>query len=216
MPFPFVIATIAIIVIAFLIRMQFPKMFAPLFIYSFMGIAEACLFGLWIALIHLRTIDDSRLGTYLKLAAIVICFIYCAINILAFFFYLCIIRKDRKYRVWEKQDNLCASLAITFVALLISFRFGVLKYSKLAHSQKFSATVASDSKISHYNLFAYVSIGIISVPAIVVSAWISYLQTTMNYLFFTSMEVTVFCIIMIIVSILQSLTPKGYVVENKA
>ena len=59
------------------------------------------------------------------------------------------------------------------------------------------------------------SIGIICVPAIVVSGWISYLQTTMNYLFFTSMEVTVFSIIMIIISILQSFTPKGYVMENK-
>ena len=215
MPFPFVIASIVIIVLAFLIRLQFPKMFAPLFIYSFMGIAEAGLLALWIALIYFKTIEDSKLGEYLGLAALVLCLTYCCLNVLGFFLFLFLVRRDRKYRVWEKQDNLCSSITITVVALLVSFRFGLLKYSKLGNLQRFSATLAADSKITHENILAYLSIGIISVPAIAISGWISYLQVTMNYLFFTSMEVTILSIMMVIISILQTFTPKGYVMENK-
>lgn len=148
-PFPFVIATIIIIILAFLIRMQFPKMFAPLFIYSFMGIAEVGLLALWIALIYTRGISETKLGTYLKLAATALCIIYLGMNLLGFFLYLKIIRSDNKFRVWEMQDNRCASIAVTILALLFSFRFSLLKYSKLGHLQKFSATLASDSRLSH-------------------------------------------------------------------
>ena len=75
---------------------------------------------------------------------------------------------------------------MTIVALILSFRFSVLKYSKLGHLQKFSATLTHDSKLSHENTLAYVSIILINISTVVVAAWVTYLQTKMNYLFFTS------------------------------
>ena len=193
-------------------------MFAPLFMYSFMGLAEIGVLGLWIGLIYTREIEtdeESKLGDYLKLAATILCFVYVCFNILGFVLYLAITRNDRKYRVWEKQDNRCASIIVTIVALLLTFRFSLLKYSKLGHLQKFSATLAADSRLTHENLLAYLSILCISIPAIAISGWISYLQTTQNYLFFTSMEVTILEVIMIIISIMQSLSPQGYALEKK-
>jgi|688.fasta_scaffold387717_1 hypothetical protein len=86
----------------------------------------------------------------------------------------------------------------------------MLKYSKLGHLQKFSATLSHDSKLNHENIMSYISIGLISIPIVVIAAWTSYLQNKMNYLFFTSLEVAVISVIMIILSIVQSLSPKGY------
>ena len=55
----------------------------------------------------------------------------------------------------------------------------------------------------------------ICVPNIVISAWVAYLQTKMNYLFFTSIENSAVNLIMIIITIAQLLTPKGFVLEKK-
>ena len=55
----------------------------------------------------------------------------------------------------------------------------------------------------------------ICVPNIVISAWVAYLQTKMNYLFFTSIENSAVNLIMIVITIVQLLTPKGFVLEKK-
>lgn len=59
------------------------------------------------------------------------------------------------------------------------------------------------------------SILLISVPTGVMSAWIGYLQTQMNYLFFTCIENGIVSVIMIVICIAQLLTPKGFVLEKK-
>ena len=64
-------------------------------------------------------------------------------------------------------------------------------------------------------ILAYLSIVFISLPAIGLAGYITYLQTSMNYLFFTSIEVAVIGVIMIILSILQALIPKKYILEKK-
>lgn len=134
---------------------------------------------------------------------------------LGFLLYIYITRKDRKFIVWEKQDNKVASIIVTIIAFIFSFRFIMLKYSKLGELHHFSATLSHDSKLSHQNILAYFSILLISIPAIIISAWIAYLQKSLNYLFFTSIEVSVVSVIMIILSIIQSLSPKNYTLEKK-
>lgn len=124
-------------------------MFAPLFIYSFTGIAEISVIALWLGLIYTKSISAGTIGTALKIVATIITANYLLLNIINFILYLKVTRNDRKYRTWEKQDNKSASIVVATISLIFSFRFSVLKYSKLGHLQKFSATLAHDSKLSH-------------------------------------------------------------------
>lgn len=75
--------------------------------------------------------------------------------------------------------------------------------------------MSNDSKLSHENVISYLSILVISVPTVVIAAWVAYLQVKMNYLFFTSLEAAAVSVIMVILSIVQSLSPKGYTLEKK-
>lgn len=88
-------------------------------------------------------------GLVLKIAATVVVGVYVLFNFLSFIFYIRITRNDKKFRTWEKQDNRCASIVMTIVSLLLTFRFSILKFSKLGHLLKFSATLSHDSKLSH-------------------------------------------------------------------
>ena len=56
MPFPFVIAIVLIIFMAFLIQSKFEKMYAPLFIYALGGLAEVGALALLIVLTYIRGI----------------------------------------------------------------------------------------------------------------------------------------------------------------
>lgn len=158
----------------------------------------------------MKGINTLQSGSVLRIVLTAIAGVYVLFNIVSFLTYLKITRNDRKYRTWEKQDNKCASVTVSIIALIVSFRFSLLKYSKLGHLQKFSATLSHDSKLSHENLLSFLSIALISLPLIVTSAWVAYLQLSMNYLFFTSIETSVLSVIMIILSIVQSLSPKNY------
>ncbi len=75
-------------------------MFAPLFIYSFVGIAECGVIALWIGLIYLRGINTSQTGTVLKIAATALAGIYVLFNIIGFIFYLKVTKNDKKFRTW--------------------------------------------------------------------------------------------------------------------
>lgn len=161
-------------------------MFTPLFIYAFAGISEFGSLLLWIVLIYIRGINNYQTGTILKLVASIVGLIYIAFNVLGFLLYMLITRNDRKFITWEKQDNKSSSITITIISLLISFRFSMLKFSKLGDLHHFSATLSHDSKLSHITILAYMSIIFISLPAGIIAAWIAYLQKSLNYLFFTS------------------------------
>lgn len=80
--------------------MHFDKMFAPIFIYCFVGIAEIGVISLWLALIYMKGIAPSSIGFMLKVAASTIGGIYVFLNILNFILYLRITRNDPKYRTW--------------------------------------------------------------------------------------------------------------------
>ena len=100
MPFPFVIALILIIIMAFLIQSKFDKMYAPLFIYALGGLAEVGALALLIVLTYLRGIQDSNLGGLLRWVISAIGGVYVLFNILSFILYVCRVRKDRKYKSW--------------------------------------------------------------------------------------------------------------------
>lgn len=88
-------------------------------------------------------------GYYLKFAATALIIIYIFFNLVGFVLHIKVTRKDRKFLTWEKQDNKSSSITITIVALIFSFRFSILKYSKLGHLLRFSATLSHDNKMSH-------------------------------------------------------------------
>jgi hypothetical protein len=52
----------------------------------------------------------------------------------------------------------------------------------------------------HYSILALISL-LLSAASILVSVYISYMQTSLNYLFFTGIEVAVIAIIMIVLSV---------------
>ena len=190
-------------------------MFAPLFIYAIAGLAEVGCLALWITLMWIYSVDATDLGTLIKYIGSGIGGIYIIFNILSFILFLALVRNDRKHRQWEAQDNKCSSVVITCIAFLLSFRFSLLKYSRLAHFQAFSATLSNDNRLSHYNGMGVAGIILINLPNVAISAWVAYLQTKMNYLFFTCIENSVISVIMIVICIAQLLTPKGFVLEKK-
>lgn len=75
-------------------------MFAPLFIYGFVGVAEAGVIALWLALIYTKGVNDNNTGFILKIAASVVAGIYVFFNLLGFILYLKITRSDSKFRTW--------------------------------------------------------------------------------------------------------------------
>lgn len=58
-PFPFIIASIVIITMGFLIHSRFKRMFAPFFIYALCGIAEVGVMVLWIMLMQIRGVSEE-------------------------------------------------------------------------------------------------------------------------------------------------------------
>jgi len=110
------------------------------------------------------------------------------------------IATDRKYRQWELQDNRCASVGVWFLSIILSFRLDTLKYSRTAHSERLSARLSSTDKFRHYTVMAILGI-LINSCSILVAAYISYLQNSMNYLFFSCLEVAILSVFMIIFAI---------------
>jgi hypothetical protein len=75
-------------------------MYTPLFIYSFVGIAECGLIALWLALLYTRTISNNPSGAILKIIATAISGVYVLFNFIGFIVYLKVTRKDKKYKTW--------------------------------------------------------------------------------------------------------------------
>lgn len=142
-PFPFLIFVIVVIVAAFLLRYEYPKMFAPLFVYSFAGLAELGVLILWIVLIFVRDLGPKGSEKQaLKYVAIAIVAIYFLFNFTSFLLYMLVTKKDRKFVVWQKQDNQLSTGIVTAISLAVTFRFSVLKFSKLANLPSLSATLS--------------------------------------------------------------------------
>jgi hypothetical protein len=56
----------------------------------------------------------------------------------------------------------------------------------------------------------------ICVLAIIVCGMVSYQQTTMNQIFFSSIEVVLLEVMLLFVSLAEMIKPKGYLLENAA
>lgn len=136
-------------------------------------------------------------------------------NIVEFILWKVRISADKKYRLWEKQDNRCSSVIIAIIALFLSFRFDTLKYSKVGHKYQLSARLTTPEAFSHYSALAVLAIFLISLSSLVVSIYISSLQTSLNYLFFTGLEVTIIAVIMLVMSIAMLCVPKKQLLEDR-
>lgn len=86
--------------LGFLIRIEFNKMFTPLFIYAFAGMAECGSLALWLALIYVRGINPNQSGFYLKFTATALIVIYVFFNLVGFVLHLKVTRRDRKFITW--------------------------------------------------------------------------------------------------------------------
>ena len=63
-----------------------------------------------------------------------------------------------------------------------------------------SAKLSSADKFVHYKVLAILGL-LINVGSILVAAYISYLQSSMNYLFFSCLEVAILSVLMIVFAI---------------
>lgn len=144
-PFPFLIAMIMILIISFLLKHNFPKMFSPLFVYSLAGCLEFLCICLWTLLSAFWSLGLQAPLPYENVvyAPVLIGSVYVIFNVLQFVLWNVRVKVDKKYRLWEKQDNRCASLSIAVVSLFCSFRLDALKFSRTGHNPRLSARLSS-------------------------------------------------------------------------
>jgi hypothetical protein len=139
---------------------------------------------------------------------------YFLINIIQWILWLCRIASDKKYKQWEIQDNRCASKTVWLFSLILSFRLDTIRFSRTAHSERLSARLESTDKFKHYTVLAILGI-LINLCSILVAAYVFYLQSTMNYLFFSCIEVAIMSVLMIIFSIAMLCVPASQLIETK-
>lgn len=101
-PFPFLIATIMVLIIAFLLRHNFAKMFSPLFVYPLAGCLEFLCLCLWTLL---SVFWNLGLEAPLPFASVVyapvlIASAYIIFNVLQFVLWNKRVRTDRQYKLW--------------------------------------------------------------------------------------------------------------------
>jgi hypothetical protein len=113
------------------------------------------------------------------------------------------------------QDNRCASVSLWILGFLLSFRLDALKYSRTAHSERLSAKLSTADRFRHYTVLAILGIAI-NACSILVAAYISYLQSSMNYLFFSCLEVAIVSVLMIVFAIALLCVPPEQLLELKS
>ena len=101
-PFPFLIVTIMVIILSFFLRYNYPKMFAPLFIYSLAGCLEELCLVLWATLSLLWNANVKYPLPLVSVAygPVLILIAYGLLNIVQLVLWKCIIANDRKYKLW--------------------------------------------------------------------------------------------------------------------
>ena len=140
-------------------------------------------------------------------APALILIVYVTFNVVQFICWKCKIQPDKKYALWEIQDNKCASYFIAFLGIFLSFRLDAIKFSRTGHSQRLSARLSSPSKFKHYSVLAIFGI-FLNATCILASVYLSYLQGSLNYLFFNCLEVTILSVVMIVLSIVMLCVPR--------
>lgn len=215
-PFPFLIAIIMVIVISFFLKHNYGKMFSPLFIYALAGVLEELCLVMWttLALLWNANVVYPLPMVSVVYATILIVIGYGVMNGVQFVCWLCRIERDKKYRQWERQNNRCASVLIAVLSLLFSFRLDAIKFSKTGHSERLSARLQSPEVFAHYSVLAIIAI-LINAASIVVSVYILYLQSSLNYLFFSCIEVAIVSVLMLTLSIVMLCIPREQLIEDK-
>jgi hypothetical protein len=101
-PFPFLISILMVIIIAFLLKHNFPKMFSPLFIYAIAGCFEFLCLVLWTLLSIFWNMGLQQPQSYSSViyAPVLIGCLYIIFNVLQFILWNARIVKDRQYRLW--------------------------------------------------------------------------------------------------------------------
>lgn len=102
MPFPFLISTVIIILLSFLLKYNFTKMFPPFFIYNFAGLMEICCLFLWTILAILWNINHTPSYPIVHIVntPIVVVGAYYLLNSVQLICLICRVKKDRKYAIW--------------------------------------------------------------------------------------------------------------------
>lgn len=67
-------------------------------------------------------------------APVLILAVYMLLNTLSAIFWARIMRHDRKYAMWENQDNKSSSFSIAVISFVFSYRFELICFSKLVHA----------------------------------------------------------------------------------
>lgn len=205
-----------VIVLSFFLKHAFPKMFSPLFIYSLAGALEELCLVMWTSLALLWNANIAFPSSFVSAvyATVLVLLAYFTLNVVQLVCWKCKIASDRQYKLWEKQDNRFASLLIAILALLFSYRLDALKFSRTGHSPRLSARLSSPDLFRHYTVLAVFGM-FINACSILVSVYISSLQSETNYLFFSCLEVAIVSVLMIILSIVMLCIPKEQLIEDK-
>jgi hypothetical protein len=216
-PFPFLIAIVMLIVVAFLLKYHFQKMSAPLFLYALAGVPEQLSLILWatLAMLWNANVLEPLAFPSSPHATVLIVIVYFLLNVLQLILWRSRIVPDRQHRLWERQDNRCSSNALAFFSLLLSYRLDVLRFSRTGHSPKLSARLSSGSVFLHYSVLAVFGV-FVNAGSVVVSVYLSSIQGEHNYLFFCCLEVAIIGVLMLVLAIVMLCIPKEQLLEDKA
>lgn len=98
--------------------------------------------ALWTLLAVLTSwvnLEETLVNWYF--ATLLIVAVYAGFNVLAFVGVFCVLKGDRRFSLWERQDNRSGSIVVSLVSLIVTFRFYMIKFSKLGNREIFSATL---------------------------------------------------------------------------
>lgn len=54
-------------------------------------------------------------------------------NVVSMMYDVWVLKNDKKYKQWYRKDNHKCSIIITILSVIISFRFYIIKFSKLGN-----------------------------------------------------------------------------------
>lgn len=181
-PFPFLATAIVAILALAAVKTQFKDMYLPVSLYAVVGLTEVGALALWVYFgLQAYALTEGIFGILVLVAAA----LYLLSNLLNLLCYIPI-RRDRKYAVWI-LDHCLSSTVVMCISTAVSFRFSRIQFSKLGGWELFSAKLADTSHYLYYNVLTVSSLGYLNLYAIVLCGIMSYNQSSMNQLFFSSL-----------------------------
>lgn len=160
-------------------------MYLPVGLFALLGPLEAGAIVLWFTF----AIKEQFIVATVLLA------LYLVTNLVNLLAYIKI-RLDRKYKLWL-LDNHWSNIIIMTLSAIVSWRLSRLQFSKIAGWTPFTARLSHNSSYIGYHILSGLSLLYISIFGIVLCCWMSYRQTSMNQLFFSSLEVALIELMMV-------------------